>query len=570
MVFRTPFLRTFFESSLPAWLLLTCLMFVSRGNLVGIFGLLTLLAMLFPGVWGALRLHAPETAWPRRLGYYLVFCLALGLGLALTLLATRFALFFLGLYGIDLKTNELGKLLPFGVTPGITFLIVRGGVALPKIIRRWGGRGRLKRLAGAVVLIGLLVALGGGIYWWASQPYAGHTSWSAPYILTSATLTDFSQNADGWQVTDPAVQMQIEKGMLRLSYSVSPAMSYSVTWQLQSGHLSQANGLQLSAYSDIATSLLMEVEEAGGSRYRSWADLTAGGKAPLFFIDFLPSLETLDENNHLDWEQIERLTIYVYPETANADFRLDKIEAVTLEETSWQMATDQHFWIRYHATDQGVVADVQRAAENQFESLAATLGYKPIGRIPITIVSTHAELEQQVGRSLPAWVVGTATPDSLAILTPKRFSPLFNNRSYETVFELVPHELTHLLIVQRVGYPGFMEMPGWLNEGLATYLAGQSRDVSVLRNAAKQGKLPTLQDLDKAFSGQAAVGDDYYTVAGSITAYLIETYGIDKVPLLLEALAKGGDFDTELEQVIGIDRDTLEQQWRELLVTDDK
>lgn len=65
------------------------------------------------------------------------------------------------------------------------------------------------------------------------------------------------------------------------------------------------------------------------------------------------------------------------------------------------------------------------------------------------------------------------------------------------------------------------------------------------------------------------MGDDYYIVAGSITAYLIETYGIDKVPLLLEALAKGGDFDTELGQVIGIDRDTLEQQWRELLVTDD-
>lgn len=135
--------------------------------------------------------------------------------------------------------------------------------------------------------------------------------------------------------------------------------------------------------------------------------------------------------------------------------------------------------------------------------------------MPITLVSTHAELEQRIGGRRSSWVYGAAIPDSLVMLTPLRYSPTFNGHRYADVFQLVPHELTRLIVAQIVGYPGFREMPQWLNEGLA----------------------------------------------GSITGYLIETYGADKIPLMLGALAKGVDFDTALQQAIGIDGATLEQQW---------
>ena len=49
-------IRIFFEASLPAWLVLTGLMFFSRGKIEGNLSLLNLVALVFPGIWVALRL----------------------------------------------------------------------------------------------------------------------------------------------------------------------------------------------------------------------------------------------------------------------------------------------------------------------------------------------------------------------------------------------------------------------------------------------------------------------------------------------------------------------------------
>jgi len=76
-----------------------------------------------------------------------------------------------------------------------------------------------------------------------------------------------------------------------------------------------------------------------------------------------------------------------------------------------------------------------------------------------------------------------------------------------------------------------------------------------------------LEELDKALTGQAPISNSY-DVAGSITGYLIETFGADKIPLMLGALAKGVDFDTVLQQSTGGDRILIVQQWRERLVTE--
>ncbi|MFZ6028684.1 MAG: peptidase MA family metallohydrolase [Chloroflexota bacterium] len=563
MLFRAPLLRTVFEACLPACLLLAGLMFITRGDLSGVSGLLTLLAIAFPGLWGALRLRMPQASSLVQAGYSLIFCTFSGLSVVLTLLATRFILQALGLYTAARQGSDLGKLVPFALAPGIVFLALRGGMALVKAARRWQWRGCPKRVLGSVALLAVLAALGAAGYAWASRPYTGHAASFAPNVLASTLLIDFGQPTSGWQAADPTVQIQTTDGVLKLIDTASTVRPYSVAWQFQAGALGQANGLRISASSGVATSLRMEVEETGGGRYNTWADLAAGENVPVTFANFVTSLQAIDENGRLDWDQVARLTLSVYPETAGASLQLDKIETLTLEETPWLVFTSPHFWIRYHASDQAVVADVQQAAESRFESLAAVLGFRPTGRIAITIVATHVELEQQVGQPRPGWVVGTATPDALIVLTPRRFSPWFNRRSYATIFELVPHELTHLLLVQKVGYPGFLQVPGWLNEGLAAYLAGQNNAASVLRQDIEQGKLPTLNDLNAAFTGQAPVGEYDYAAAASASACLAERYGTDKISSLLESLAHGSDFETAFETIVGIDLAAFEQVWLE-------
>jgi len=566
MVSKKSFARTFFEAGLPAWLILVILMFFSRGNLNGNAGLLVLLAFLFPGVWGAIRLERPPGEWPRRLGVYLIFCAAQGTCIAIVLLASLFTLRALGLYSDGVEIGSLvERALLFGVIPGVAFVVVRGLIALPEAIRGWGVRGCLGRGAGLAIAI---VALGVGGYWLASRPYAGHASQTSPQLLNTLPITGFEQGAAGWQSANPSVSLQSENGTLHVT-AVAPTLFYTVTWQVQPRALPATDGFRVWARSDSATTLTAKVEEAGGASYRSWADITPGELNALYLTDFIPSIDTMDQNGRPDWGKVDRITFYVYLGAPGAGLWLDKIEAVTLDprrSQPWLEASSEHFWIRYHAADQSTLPDVLKSAEANFDQITGVLGYYPIGRVPVTLVSSHAELEQLAGGSQPTWVYGAALPDSLVMLTPLRFSPAFNGHRYADVFKLVPHELTHLILAQIVGYPGFREMPQWLNEGLAVYLSGQRGDEHAIIDAARAGKLPSFENLDQALTGQAKIGNSY-DVAGSITGYMIEAYGADKIPPLLEALAKGVDFDTALRQAIGIDKVTLEKQWQEKLAS---
>jgi hypothetical protein len=369
MIRKAHFARTFLEANLPAWLLVIPLMFVGRGNM----GLLGLLAMLFPGLWGALRLALPKGTWHRQLGHMIAFCLAAGVGLSAVVVAVAVVLRWVGLQTGE-TNGGVATLVFIFLLPFVAFVAVRGAMALPNAIRRWGWRSFAIRTASVIVL---LVALLGGGYWWASQPYAAHASFDEPRVLTATVLTNFDDSAENWSVTDPTVRLQAEEGGLHLSYTVTPTWFYTVTWQIQPGDLPRADGLRLRGRSDAATSLVVELAEAGGGKHRACADLPAGDRKTLTFTDFLPYLNARDEDGQLDWEQVEGVTFYVYLETSGSGLWLDKIEAITLNhsgETPWLEAKSEHFLIRYHASDQRAAADVQRAAEGNYERLTTVSG----------------------------------------------------------------------------------------------------------------------------------------------------------------------------------------------------
>ncbi len=557
--------RAFVEASLPAWVILAGLQIFSRGKVEGNLALLNLLALVFPGIWGAWRFPRLAESWLRTILAWVAFSVALGAGVVFVMLGTLLALRFTGLYSGTVD-NAAGKLLLFGAIPGVTFILLRMMIDLPSIVvSLWRRRGLV--LAGAG-LIAVLAAVAGAGYWLISQPYTGHASRTEPSILAASPLADFHAGAAGWHATDSSVSLQVESETLRLA-STAQTLSYTVTWPATPGELADFDGFRVRARSDAAAYLTVDVKETpgGGGVYRSWADLPPGDWKTLYLSDFLPSLNNLDADSKLDWQEVGEVSFIILNYGApGSDVWLDDFEAVRADgnkETPWLQANTEHFWIRYHASDQRAVADVQKAAEAKFQTITSALGFSPRGRVPITIVSNHAELEQrQGGTALPAWVIAGSLPDSLLFLTPSRFSPQFNNRRYESVFELVPHEFTHLLVAQILGYAGTQAMPLWLHEGLAVYLANQRIDEQALREAARQGKLPSLDELNKSFSGQAEIGDSY-GAAGSATRYLIETYGADKIPRLLETMARGVSFDGALRQAAGIDSESFEQGWRD-------
>ncbi len=529
-------------------------------------GLRGLAAILFPGVWGALRLRKPAGGRPRQIVYYLAFSLAQGLGSCAVVLGSNFALHFLGLPN---GGSEGGLEVPLLIilSPLLAFLVMRGAMALPSVLQRLSWHAVLLSSARIVMLVVIAISL----YTWVSQPYTEHATFSEPRVLDSSPLTDFNYTEDS-RISDPFVRPLIENGTLHLDSTMSPNLTYTITWQIKPGALFSAEGLRLRARSDAPLSFLVELDETGGAKYRTWIDLPAGDWKSLLATDFLPFLQVRDENGRLDWDQVEGITFYTLLDTPGTNLWIEQAEAVKLDQSTeqdWSVTTSDHFWIRYHPSEQDVVIDVQRAAENQFERITSVLGFQPQGLVPITIVSDHAELEQRQKAIKPAWAYANAFPDSLDVLTPRLYSPLFNSHRYEDIFKLVPHELVHVFTYQIVGYPGIRRMPMWLNEGLATYFGKQDSDEKALLQAAQQGTLISFQELQKPFREQANPGLSY-AMASSITGYLVEAYGVDRIRPLLEQLARGLDFDTAILLVDGVDCSTFERQWQEHLLSTGK
>ena len=76
--------------------------------------------------------------------------------------------------------------------------------------------------------------------------------------------------------------------------------------------LTGARSLTLSAASKNAASLIVQLEEAGGGKYKATLDVDAGSKLKQYKLDiaeFSPADDSKDNNNKLDLDQVTKIII---------------------------------------------------------------------------------------------------------------------------------------------------------------------------------------------------------------------------------------------------------------------
>ena len=127
------------------------------------------------------------------------------------------------------------------------------------------------------------------------------------------------------------------------------------------------------------------------------------------------------------------------------------------------------------------------------------------------------------------------------------------------------HEVTHIL-VHRAGDSVFRTVPAWLNEGLAEYgniQPGFSYPIA-LEFAIETGRLMPITTMT-ILPGTPEDVIIFYGEARSIVRFMVGRFGPQKMADLMAALKSGKSIDDALEDVYGLDRLELENQWRELL-----
>ncbi len=128
----------------------------------------------------------------------------------------------------------------------------------------------------------------------------------------------------------------------------------------------------------------------------------------------------------------------------------------------------------------------------------------------------------------------------------------------------IVHELTHL-VIHRMTYNPYLDLPVWLDEGLAMYMEGPLTEVfdDYLSQAVRNDTLISVRSLASPFSAFADQSYLSYAQSHSLVSMLIDTFGRAKMLELLTIMTEGIDYDDAFNQVYGFDMDGLDEIWHD-------
>lgn len=211
----------------------------------------------------------------------------------------------------------------------------------------------------------------------------------------------------------------------------------------------------------------------------------------------------------------------------------------------WDLLKGKHFLI-YYMGDKPFAKEVMGEAERYYNKIASDLGYSRYDkfwqwedRVKIYIYRTREEFIASAG------AIGWAT--GMVKYKEKEISSFRQNERF--LHSLLPHELTHLIFRDFVGYGG--DIPLWIDEGVAQWEEKHKRKeaISIVKDLSKQGNLIPIAELtrmDIRVEEDAVLARNFYAEAVTIIGFLIEKYGGSKFTLFCRQLRDGKDMDEAL------------------------
>ena len=223
----------------------------------------------------------------------------------------------------------------------------------------------------------------------------------------------------------------------------------------------------------------------------------------------------------------------------------------------WQTITNGDIVrLHWYEGDQAFAADLAKAAYDGLLFNETQSGLKAEAPIDVYIYASTGDLKDAILYE-PSWTGGQAFPEQNIVILGISQSNLDWGR------DAMVHELTHVL-VGHLTFSCLGDVPTWLNEGLAVFSEGELDPASErqLEDAIRDDTLLTVRSLSSGFSEVADKAYLSYSQSYSITKFLVETHGQEKMTSLLLSLQDGMTIDEALLQTYGFDVNGLENAWR--------
>jgi hypothetical protein len=143
----------------------------------------------------------------------------------------------------------------------------------------------------------------------------------------------------------------------------------------------------------------------------------------------------------------------------------------------------------------------------------------------------------------------------------------------------VRHELSHVLLMQKMSYLKAYQYPKWLMEGIAVYSTNQmgtsfypGKDETY--HAIAQGNFLPPFDFKTNRENKVKLNVKYritymYSEFGCIVDYLVGNYGKARLLLYMKSLIKDNDHDKIFKQIYGVDFDKFLINFRQFVTEND-
>ena len=163
-------------------------------------------------------------------------------------------------------------------------------------------------------------------------------------------------------------------------------------------------------------------------------------------------------------------------------------------QSPWVRTDSQHFEIHYLpplARDRDRVA---RSAERAYARISGHLNFALATKVPLVMFAPSGSMTREQ-------VVAYAISDEVAPQRPHRSRIVLPLPEGDAQLDpLILHELTHLLVGEIIlpGRGGDGGLPRWVQEGVASYMAGVWRDDDerLMRELVSSGDVPALSQLN--------------------------------------------------------------------------
>ncbi len=228
----------------------------------------------------------------------------------------------------------------------------------------------------------------------------------------------------------------------------------------------------------------------------------------------------------------------------------------------WKMAANDKLALYWYAGGDAFGQALFDRAIESMKSLAQDTCVIGDRQIQIWIYGSRADFFRSLELGATEWTGGRAYPDHAIVMINVEPNQLEWGKG------ATAHELTHQVIHQKIQSPlGGLSMPHWVDEGLAVYFEGTPGQVDPqfsgpLNNAIRNDTLAPVRSLTGSFPADSRAAELAYGESWSVVDFIFRHFGRGKMAELLQAFKTGGFYDDIFKQVLGVDTDGLEAEWR--------